>query len=355
LLAGGRAMRVSKDGGQQYRRRDQRRVTETLPNQPAAVLVYDRDGCAPVFCIDLDSSRGGVDAVDRDFRSLAAILSRSGLTHWFSDRSPNGGRHIYVPLAQPAPFTEARAVAVALAAMTPTLDASPMRSIESGCLRPPGARHRTGGHQVLDGPVEAAVAALRAPNPPQAWQKLMAEIRIDSEAPAAHDPAFGRFNGDDVDEQLEPLRGWTEPDADFQRIARTGEYPAKYATDSEARQGVVWSAAACGFAFTDLVRRLEDGTWRGLAALYARYPAAHRHGAVARDWREAITFEKRRRQAGQESSVRVRPTSGLKTHRGAHRAPAANQEVRAWLTAVDLLLGPGTDPSQRAVLYALPS
>lgn len=347
LMSAGRPMRLSRDGGRSYPRRYQRTVTAVAPNQPAAIVIYDNDGCAPLICLDLDASRGDVDA---DHRALTRLLTRAGL-RWFSDHSPNGGRHIYVPLAMPVPFPEASAFVRALTASTPTLDPLPMLGLQQGCIRPPGARHRTGGHQVLDGPLAAAEAVLRSPNPPAAWERLVTTVMA---KPITH-PAPHR---DTPQDRLDPLSGFTEPDGSFQQIARTGSYdPDRYTTPSEARQAVVWAAVACGWAFTDLTRRLEDGTWRGLASFYARYPTTQRHQAVARDWRNAIAFEKQRRQRAGNNHVRVCTTSTSKTHRGTPKAPvpATNpgRQVRIWLAAVDLLSGPDTDQAERAVLYAL--
>ena len=148
LLAGTPTMRVSRDGGRNFTRRDSRRLTGKLPSQPAAVMIYDKQGCAPVVILDLDTSRGDVEA---DLLAAATLLAEAGV-RWFSDHSPNGGRHLYVPFTEPVPFPEARAVVKALADTFPTLDPLPMLNATEGCIRPPGARHSSGGHQQLDGP-----------------------------------------------------------------------------------------------------------------------------------------------------------------------------------------------------------
>jgi len=363
LAARGR-VRVSRDGGRNYPRKYERPVTSTLPGQPAALLVYDDNGCAPVFVVDLDAKDPHA-RVDRDFAALVDLLERAGLSSWFADHSPSGGRHVYVPLAVAAPYGEAREAAELLGRRLPSVDPSPLRSIASGCLRPPGAVHRTGGHQVLDGPLEAAEDALNAPNDQVAWRRFLAELRRHTGplvAPSRETPSTGVDA--DVDEHvdeashLEALRGHQQPSADFERIARTGDYdPAKYATPSEARQAVIWAAAASGWALVDVARRLNDGTWRGLASLYARYADNQRHQALARDWHHALDFEKRRREAHGKSPVRLRPTSPHKTHGGqpqqAGDGRSVNQWVREWLAAVDLIHGPDSDLGTRAVLYAL--
>lgn len=354
LMAARGRMRVSRDGGRNYRARDERPVTETLPNQPAALLVYDHTGRAPVVCLDLDASRGGTEAVDRDHDALTRLLDRLG-ARWFSDTSPNGGRHLYVPFADPVPFQEARAFTLALAARTPTLDPLPMLNIQAGCIRPPGARHRSGGHQRLDQSPSTAADALHRPSSAQVWRRLLHETA--ATLPADLDVA--QAPSADVEERLDALHGIHEPSLEFVRIARTGDYPAdRYRSPSEARQAVLWAAAASGWTLADVARRLGDGTWPGLASFYARYSASNRHSALARDWRGAITFEKRRRQRpttpGRDELVRSRTTSPQQTHgRGVAGAGRnVNRGVRVWLAAVDLLTR-NLDPAVRTVLYAL--
>ncbi|KQY61421.1 hypothetical protein [Nocardioides sp. Root140] len=344
LAARGR-VRLSPDGGRNYPRRGERRITAQLPSQPAAVLLYDDNGCAPCLVLDLDTSSGGHDAVERDFRSLSGLLSRSGAV-WFSDSSPSLGRHVYVPLAEPLPLADARALVSRLALLHPTLDPLPLASIASGCVRPPGAWHRSGGHQLLDQPLEAAVATFARPTTPRA---LAALGDLLPPAPAPHVDQ----DADALPDRLTPLRGYNEPDQDFQHIARTGDgWQDRYATPSEARQAVLWACVASGWALVDVVRRLEDGTWSGLASLYARYAPTQRRRSVLRDWNNALRHERQRREQPRKESVRVRPTSALKSQRG--QAPGTvNQQVREWLTAVDLLLAPGTDLALRATLYAL--
>lgn len=342
-ISGRGRMRVSRDGGRTYPRKYERAISDELPNQPAAVLIYDTVGCARTLCVDLDTSKGGREAVERDFSSLSAILSRVG-ARFFADRSPNGGIHIYVPLTEPLPLHEARAVMRALAARTPTLDPMPMLGIDSGCIRPPGGRHRTGGHQQLVGTLTAAHQATRIRTGAAAWSRLVTELDVASFTTP-------QTVADTTVEQLRPLGRHTTPDATYQTIARTGDYDAgRYATPSEARQGVIWAAVAAGWSLADVTARLADGRWAGLAAMYARYRPQSRHGAVVRDWKAATRFEKNRRETTQKGSVRVGTTREPKTHRGGDY-----QLIRSWVNAVDLVFDGNRrdDLAARAVLMAM--
>lgn len=343
-ISGCGRVRVSRDGGRTYPRRNERAISE-LPNQPAAVLIYDRAGAARTFCVDLDVSRGGVERVERDHRAITATLSRLGIPH-FADRSPNGGIHVYVPLSEPLPYPDARAAAQALAARTPSMDPMPMLGIDSGCIRPPGARHSSGGHQQLIGSLSAAYNAVRRPATPAAWRRFVDELQ-----PAdvqAHSPL--EATTPEQEERLASRGRHSAPDARYQQIARTGDYdPARYATASEARQAVIWAAVAAGWALVDVARRLQDGTWPGLAAMYARYRPDSRHGALVRDWQAAVQHEKQRRSAAGSTAVRVGPTSRNQTH-----APGIHEQIRTWLNAARVRQHQQRDAlAARAVVAAL--
>lgn len=173
-MASGR-VRISRDGGRSYPRSTERALSTRLPGQPAAVLVYGPDGTARCLSLDFDVSRGGPAQVDADVERLTGLLGRCG-AGWFTDRSPSGGRHVYVPLAVPVGFVQVRQVALALRLLLPSLDVSPLVNLTSGCLRPPGARHRTGGWQTLDGSLTAAARLVSTPNGPQAWAALLEQL-----------------------------------------------------------------------------------------------------------------------------------------------------------------------------------
>lgn len=351
-ISGQGRMRVSRDGGKTYPLHRERKITDQAPNQPAAVLIYDNSGCARTFCIDLDSSKGGADAVQRDYTALTSTLTRLGLPH-FADQSPNGGMHIYIPMAEPLPFPDATEVARALEARAPTFDPLPMLGLSSGCIRPPGSRHKTGGYQQLIGSPTTAWEATQAGATPAAWRRFATEIAFSPTDRREYGAtAAAPASGPDADiAQLHPLHRHTAPDARYQAIARTGIYDtSQYATPSEARQAVIWSAVAAGWNFTDVAARVANGTWPGLASLYARYRSSTRHSALVRDWKSAVTFEKRRRSAGREESVRVRTTSEPKTHRG-----DTYQEIRSWVNAVELEFDANRrdDLAARAVLSAM--
>src|SRR5580704_13612746 len=94
----------------------------------------------------------------------------------FADVSPTGGRHVYVLWSRPRPITEIRPLMRALCARYPSLDPAPMLNPAAGCIRPPGARHRTGGHQELTTRPPAARAVVERPNGPEVWSALLERL-----------------------------------------------------------------------------------------------------------------------------------------------------------------------------------
>ena len=273
-----------------------------LPGQPAAVRVYSDDGTARALVADLDVGRGVQAQVDRDAAALTALLGRCG-GRVFTDSSPSGGRHVYVPLAVPVGHGELRPVMYALAALLPSLDVAPCVNLLAGCIRPPGARHKSGGWQRLDGPLAVAAAVAERPNGPGVWAALLAELRpqLLAQQVVRADPSLGMPVEAAGAAGSKERRAHAAPPARpggarqlrpvVLATARTGSYDtARYASASEARQGVLAAAAASGWGFAEVLGELEGGYWPGLWALYARYADRHRREALAGDWLNALAY-----------------------------------------------------------------
>lgn len=349
LLAGVDRVREGRPrrDGVEYRARDERRLTDRLPARPAAVRVYGHDGACSTLFLDLDSSRGGADAVAREAKRVVKWLVECG-ARVIEDVSPNGGRHIYVPLAQRLDLAAARELVEAMALRFPTIDASPHRSARSGCIRTPGSRHKTGGHQQLVTHLAAAVDVLHRRNAGDVVEAL--RIRLA--------PQIAAWHAAQVPVRPEPAPIATAAEDDQQRaagralsvamtrIAREGIYDAtRYGSPSEARAAVMAAAARAGWRLADVVVRLEDGRWPGLAGMYEanRPKAAQRRERIAADWRNAQALIARTPTRAGNSHVRRSNTSlpeslagGL---RGAPYGPPVDaylehQFIRTWTTAV---------------------
>jgi hypothetical protein len=345
---------VSRDGGRSYPAGCEQPLTEVLPSRPAAVLLFNDAAEARCLVADFDVSRGGIAQVDADAAVFASLIAACG-GRSFADVSPNGGRHVYVLWSGPRPLADLRPLLRALCGLLPSLDAAPMLNSAAGCIRPPGARHRTGGHQRLTTPLREALAAVADPCGPEVWNAMLDRLS----------PALG---GDDesvlVAESHQTSRdvgAGRLPDR-VERIARAGAWDAsRYRSASEARQAVITAAAAAGWSLTNVAARMESGIWPGLAGLYARYAPRARRTALGRDLRKAHAHLARGGTA-RNSNTRGTPHSGGTTTgvEKQHRDLDFGSEfrwIRAWWNAVHatetIRWGDRSGISKRLVLRAL--
>jgi hypothetical protein len=185
-----------------------------------------------------------------------------------------------------------------------------MLGATDGCIRPPGAAHRRGGHQQLTTGLSEALAAVAAPNGPGVWAELLDRLRPQLDALTATTEA-------QTAERTAPRQAGpgARLSARIERIATAGLYDQdRYASPSEARQAVVTAACAAGWALVDVAARIERGHWPGLAALYARYRPHARHGALSADWRKATAW------LGREKTAR-RSTTRAQSHTATPSSP----------------------------------
>jgi len=373
LIAGRPVVRESNNAGRAYPVRGQRSLTERLPAVPAAVPVYTAAGDTRVLVLDLDTSKADRAAVLRDAAAVRALVAAAG-GRLISDESPSGGVHIYIPVADPVPFDEARDFALAMVTRTPTLDPQPMVGMTDGLIRPPGSRHRSGGFQRLHGSLSAAHLILKQPNPATVWTAIkgalageLAAVRADRlQRDAA---ALGTGGPASSAPYVPRTGGHRELAGDYLRIATTGLYnSARYPTPSHARQAVIASAAWAGLQFPHVVSRLHNGTWPGLASFYTRYrsPGARRKAVLA-DWKNAVSWvQKAKANDTGVRPVRISPTSKPPTHRRTkgtigiqqdRSAAAEYQFLREWRTSLALVerdrYSGRTGPAVRMLLRAL--
>lgn len=301
-------MRLSRDGGKSYPQKHERTLTPALPAFPAAVRIFGKDGtCAAIF-LDFDSSVAGVDWVEADVRAVQTWLHSVG-ARWIEDYSPNGGRHVYIPLEQRVTFSEARDLVEALGTRYRSLDKTPHQNLLHGCMRTPGSPHKRGGHQELAMSLSMAYDVARRPNSATAWAAMKADLAGEITAVRAL-----RLEGAVTPATAETSR-FQHPAGRMSRamqlMAQTGLYDTnRYASDSEARQAIVTGAAAAGLELVDVERRMMQGTWPGLASFYARYASRHRVPALRRDWLNAVTYlSKNAGTRDGKNNARISPTS----------------------------------------------
>lgn len=340
LLAGQPRMRLSRDAGKTYPQKHERNLTETLPSLPAAVRIFGKDGtCAAIF-LDFDSSVAGQEWVQADVRAVQTWLHSVG-ARWIEDYSPNGGRHVYVPLAQRVTFSEARDLVEALGTRYRTLDKTPHQNLLHGCMRTPGSPHKRGGHQQLAMSLSMAYDVARRPNSATIWAAMTTDLAAEINAVRAL-RLEETFTPETASAPVieHPVGRMSRA---MQVLAQTGLYDKnRYATDSDARQAVIVGAAAAGLELVDVERRMLQGTWPGLASFYARYAARHRIPALRRDWKKALSYlSKNPANNDGKYSVRRSPTSQPNTQalgvKGSNQIPNPDAEhrfIRTWRSAL---------------------
>lgn len=305
-------MRISRDGGNTYPHRWVRTLhPETLPTMPAAVHLHDKHGCGRLLTLDLDQAAG---TVTDDYTTLTRLLDEHAIM-WFADASPSGGRHIYIPLDAPLPHTQLAGIARRLATIHPSIDPGPHYSADTGCIRPPGSVWKRGGHQRLITALPDAIAAATIGNPPTILDRLVDGI---PDQPA---PTVTETVDVDVTAYLPDGPGHVSPR--IATIARTGLYNTnRYTSPSEARQAVITACVRAGIPNRDVIRRVEAGTWPGLAGMYARY--RHPRKALLADWRKAQAWLTRQ----ETKSVQSGTTSPQVTGGPAPHLPLAHSDLR---------------------------
>lgn len=335
IAAGGR-VRVAHDG-RSYRRSWETQLDPARrPALPAAVRTYDKAGETRCVAFDLDArkkaSRG---AVLRDCERLTGWLADAGCSY-LVDESVSGGRHVYVFLAQPLSHAELAPLVRRLrgSGALPTLDPGPLVNLSEGCIRPPGATHRDGGHQRLVTPLPAALAAASSPTPPAAWQAFTDQL------PAA--PA-SRLAADLHEPAQEPAPpGLARPLAPaYAAIAATGRYDTdRYPSPSEARAAVILHALCRGWSGQQITAEVTSNRWAGLATLYAAHYGARYAG-------KALAGDLSRAQARYEELPLHRIHTSATRPRGGSGS-AARTHLRKWTAAVQLAIRDDRWPTARS-------
>jgi len=268
-----------------YPQKTERELSAKLPPDPAAIRIYGNGMCRALF-FDLDTKNTPAHEVEWQTLGLMHLLEQCG-GRPFSDSSPNGGRHVYLPLEIRLSVTEAVTLVEAAQLRFSAIDPSPHRNARHGCIRPPGSKHKSGGYQTLDQPPDEVLEAFRHAGGYDVIEKLTYALKPQIER---------RADKGQAPEEIEPLDNaltdGAAPGRLSQRmrdIAIAGWDGFGYPSASEARMAVLTGAAAVGYAFHDVVVRIEHGIWPGLAGLYATKYTNHnqRAKALSRDWHKA--------------------------------------------------------------------
>lgn len=132
------------------------RITGEEPASPWAMYLAV-NGQFRYLCLDLDAKTPAASQlVAEHAAAIATVLNDHGIAHVICDSGgPYSGRHIWIALAEPLPAETARQLGVFARAQWPTLDTAPISNPRTGCVRPPGAPHRSGGYsRILHGDLD---------------------------------------------------------------------------------------------------------------------------------------------------------------------------------------------------------
>lgn len=335
-IAAAPRVRVARDGRTYRRAWEQRLDPNTRPAQPAAVRTYDSTGDTRAVAFDLDCKKeASRAAVLRDCERLTAWLTEAGCA-FLVDESPSGGRHVYVLLDHPLSHAELAPLARRLRAggALPTLDPGPLINLTEGCIRPPGAAYRTGGHQRLVTPladVERAIAHRTTAAHWAAFRAVLPALPEDRRATDLHAPAAGANTG--PKRPLAPL---------YAQLAVTGRYPAdRYPSASEARAAVLLHALCRGWTAADVQEEVRQGRWVGLAGLFeSHYGTRYAGKALAAD------LDRAQARLGEIPLVQRIHTSAARP-RG-DGGSAARTHIRRWTAAIALAIADGRWTTQRS-------
>ncbi|MBB6335785.1 hypothetical protein [Schaalia hyovaginalis] len=135
----------------------QRAVGADAPAQPWAVYLADTERRYWLLAFDLDAkSADSAVAAARDAATLVRLLHDVGLDAVVCESGPAGGRHVWTALAESIDAETVATLARLARHLCPTLDIAPLSNPATGCVRPPGSPHRSGGSStVLTGDTRA--------------------------------------------------------------------------------------------------------------------------------------------------------------------------------------------------------
>jgi hypothetical protein len=343
-------MRIRRPGHKTYDR--PRRWTPQRPSEVAAVLLYgeDRRTRCLVFDFDVGRRKDGKKLAAAEANAFARQVRDAG-GRPIIDRSPVGGHHVYVRLANPRSVDVVERLMLGMRKHYATLDILPMVNAKTGCIRPPGAKHPAGGYQQLVTPVQEAYDALARPNSDEVWRFLVAMAGTVSRTKkvATTKATIETFVG------AQRWRGRQKYALGtlYELIARTGRYDAaKHPTASHARMAVIFAAFHQGWLLGEVIDAARPGgRWAGLHRLFGNQVIStqlpHEWGIAEALIRGGGSLVRR---SDTRESIQTRPLVGT-ADRDAEYA-----WLREWWTAMRLCERrrySGRPPATRLVLRAL--
>lgn len=320
-----------------------------MPSTTWAMNAAGTDGLYRFLPFDLDAKTPEAEGqVPRDLRTLTGLLDELAIAYLVCASGPSGGRHVWVGLADPQPADLVHELAVLAKDLCPTLDLAPLSNPVTGCVRPPGAPHRSGGASV---PLEGSLQVLEAPSTTAADVRVLLERLSTLAAGKVVSAAALAPTVLPVDEHDHPyLPGQRR---DLSPAVRAVLEAVPPADSSAAAWTVLLGAAVARWRHRDVAVLVEEG-WPGLEHLrtlrgaVGRLPRPTRGqnspaGLLRRQWAKAVREVAARGYKGADATYEA-------------RAFAIAEHVRAIQDRADASAGRwhhGAGPSDRRVLDVL--
>ena len=266
-----------------------RRFTDGVPapDVPYALHLTDEAGRFRLLALDFDAHHAGSTAT-ADLAACTSVLAAAGVEHLVCSSGPGGGYHVWIRLSTAISPARLAPVVDAFTTAWASLDRGPLANPRTGCVRAPGAPHRSGGASVPLGDTDIRPTSLRA--------LRRAVAHLDTAPAPGPEPALSVATQPVLaDASGHPhLAGPRRPlPATIRALASA---PVTAGKDASA---IGWSILlACAHArmqHRDLHKAAFSDTWPGLEFLRTqntsagRVPRPDAEHELARQWTKAVT------------------------------------------------------------------
>lgn len=139
-----------------------RRLTDGAPadGMPYALHLTDEAGRFRLLALDFDAHHAGSTATT-DLSACTTALTAAGIEHLVCSSGPGGGYHVWIRLSTAISPARLAPLVDAFTAAWPSLDPGPLTNPRTGCVRAPGAPHRSGGTSMPLGDTSIRPVSLR--------------------------------------------------------------------------------------------------------------------------------------------------------------------------------------------------
>ncbi|USY23531.1 hypothetical protein NE857_33915 (plasmid) [Nocardiopsis exhalans] len=282
---------------------DEVRVTAAPPQGPYAIYLADRRGRFKFVVFDLDAKAVGAEQVRTDAAFLAEYLDDAGLAYLVAASGSAGGLHLWVPVNDPraagAPASLVARIAHAAKHRCSSVDKSPLTNPKMGCVRPPGAPHRSGGYSRLIEPRDPVAAAAYADAAPNTLERLERFAEALGPVPVEEDQETAAGSGGIIDTEAVRLVGRRREMSQVTRelLAQAPEADAS-AHLARILTGLALSRWSLADVRTAYARRPDAPGWahvRSQATEFGRRPRteAAQHAVLDRQWRRQVAYAAR--------------------------------------------------------------